>query len=78
MSAPEYRIAANAHGIANYLNIEFGAAWQVAQCNAKVRYSTEDEARKTAERWGQRVYRCPICDGYHCSSNEQGKEEGRD
>lgn len=75
MSAPDYVIAANAHAIANHLHIEFGAAWQVAQCNAKVRYATEEEAQATADRWGQHVYRCPICNRYHCSSSEQREGE---
>ena len=72
MSGRDYTIAANAHGIANYLDVDFGAAWQVAQCNAKVRYRTKEEAEEKAREWGQRVYRCDICDGWHCSA---GKDE---
>lgn len=48
----EYSMAANAHSIANYLGIEFGAAWQVAKCRYKVHYKTEEEAQAKADEWG--------------------------
>ncbi len=67
---PEYRLAVQAHNMANYLNIDFGAAWQVSHCMNKTRWSEESEAKAKAELWGQRVYECPICGGYHCSSKE--------
>ena len=68
-------MAANAHSIANYLGIEFGAAWQVAKCRYKVHYKTEEEAQAKADEWGQRVYHCPICNGWHCASGEQDEGE---
>lgn len=70
----EYSMAANAHSIANYLGIEFGAAWQISKCRYKTRYATEEEAQATADEWGQHVYLCPICNGWHCSSSEPRKE----
>lgn len=75
MSNKEYSIAANAHSIANYLGIEFGAAWQVAKCRYKVRYATEEEAQAVGDEWGQRAYLCPICNGWHCASGEPREGE---
>lgn len=75
MSNREYVTAANAHSIANHLGIEFGAAWQVAKCHSKARYATEAEAQAKADEWGQRIYLCPICNGWHCASGEPREGE---
>ncbi len=66
-----YKIAVRAHSIAKKLDIAYGAAWQISQCMSKARWKTEAEALDNAKKYGQAVYHCDICDGYHCSSRHE-------
>lgn len=44
-------------------------------CGRKYAYPTEKSARKNAENFGQRVYKCPVCFCWHCTSLENWKHE---
>lgn len=37
-------------------------------CRSKARFDTEHEAERRARRYGQRVYECGRCGGWHCSA----------
>ena len=45
-------------------------------CFRKVKYRSYDKAKANADKYGQRVYFCPICGGYHCTKREA--KEGED
>jgi hypothetical protein len=42
----------------------------VAMCVRKRRYGTERQADRTAKRYGQRVYYCRNCLGFHLTKTE--------
>lgn len=42
----------------------------VGDCLRKARYRTEDKAQKTARKFGQRVYYCAQCCGFHLTKQE--------
>ncbi len=69
-----YKVAARAHSMAMNLDIPFGAAWQISQCMSKAKWKTEEEAQEVADKYGQKVYRCDICDMWHCSSRHDEEE----
>lgn len=72
MNNREYKVGVRAHNLAEYLGVEYGKAWQAAQCEAKRGFDTEREAREWGRQWGQRPYRCPVCKRWH---NSNGNED---
>lgn len=44
-------------------------------CQNKVSFRTKATAESKAEKWGQRVYECPICFCWHCTSADDWKSE---
>lgn len=48
-------------------------ARQIATCEGKSRYRTKGKALFFANRhgWPMNAYRCPVCDGWHLTSNVQ-------
>ena len=47
-------------------------------CTGKRRYPTYEDAKSVAERFGQRVYRCPICREHHITSDDLGRRNAAD
>lgn len=39
-------------------------------CLGKKRYHTADFAEKVAKKFGQSIYFCPFCSGFHCTSQK--------
>lgn len=46
-----------------------------SMCLNKVSFRTKEKAEEAAARWGQRVYECPVCFCWHCTSLENWKYE---
>lgn len=44
-------------------------------CQNKVSFRTKGKAQAAGEKFGQRVYECPICFCWHCTNKENWKEE---
>jgi hypothetical protein len=44
-------------------------------CQNKVSFRSKDRAKAAGEKFGQRIYECPICFCWHCTSKENWKEE---
>lgn len=44
-------------------------------CKNKRSFHNKVAAEKVAERFGQRVYECPICFCFHCTSKENWQDE---
>jgi hypothetical protein len=38
-------------------------------CFRKRRFRSAEHARRTARRWEQRIYFCPVCNGWHCATD---------
>ncbi len=38
-------------------------------CARKSRFVTRERAEKTARMWGQHVYECENCGGFHCTKS---------
>jgi hypothetical protein len=45
-------------------------------CLRKKRYHTFDFAQGVADRFGQSVYFCPFCSGFHCTSRKTENDKG--
>lgn len=41
------------------------------QCDEKVKFATEGMARRVGKRWGQRAYRCDVCNRWHLTSRRE-------
>ena len=54
---------------------KYSAEGMHRSCFRKKRYKSEAKAKAVAEKFGQRVYFCPICGGYHCTKKELPSEE---
>jgi hypothetical protein len=48
---------------------------RVKMCKHKVSFTTIASAQKRADKHGQRVYECPICFCFHCTSKENWRDE---
>ena len=44
-------------------------------CSRKIRHSSKRRAKELARKWGQRVYKCPYCDGWHLASRGKKSEQ---
>lgn len=44
-------------------------------CKDKVSFTTKKAALKRAEMFNQRVYECPVCFCFHCTSKEKIEDE---
>src|SRR4051812_48359613 len=44
-------------------------------CAKKGTFYSRQRAEASAAKWGQRVYECPICFCWHCTSKENWREE---
>ena len=44
-------------------------------CKGKVSFQNIGAAKATAREYNQRVYECPVCFCYHCTSLEDWKDE---
>jgi len=44
-------------------------------CEKKGSFYSRARAEKSAAKWGQRVYECPICFCWHCTSKDNWQEE---
>lgn len=44
-------------------------------CGSKDSFWSRARAESIAERYGQRVYECPICFCWHCTSKENWRDE---
>lgn len=49
--------------------------WQ-RMCLGKKRYHTFDFAQGVADKFGQSVYFCPFCSGFHCTSRKTENDKG--
>lgn len=47
-------------------------------CGNKSTFYSQGRANKHADKYGQRVYECPICFCWHCTSKENWQEEFTD
>lgn len=44
-------------------------------CGNKLSFRTKEAAQRTADKFGQSVYECPICFCYHCTSKKDWRQE---
>jgi len=44
-------------------------------CDKKVSFRSFSKAQKVAEKYNQKVYECPICFCFHCTSKESWRDE---
>jgi hypothetical protein len=44
-------------------------------CSSKDSFRSKTKAEAIAKKWGQRVYECPVCFCWHCTSKENWKDE---
>lgn len=44
-------------------------------CKNKDSFWSRTRAEASAARWGQRVYECPVCFCWHCTSKENWRDE---
>ena len=50
-------------------------ASKAKMCRNKDSFYSRSRAEASAARWGQRVYECPICFCWHCTSKENWQDE---
>jgi hypothetical protein len=48
---------------------------RMKMCKDKVSFTNIAAAKRRAEKFGQRVYECPVCFCYHCTSLEKWQDE---
>lgn len=48
---------------------------RIKMCKDKVSFTNEKAARKVAKLHDQRVYECPVCFCFHCTSSDNWKGE---
>lgn len=44
-------------------------------CQSKASFWSKERAEKSAAKFGQRVYECPVCFCWHCTSLENWRDE---
>lgn len=44
-------------------------------CKNKTSFTSKGAALRVTEKYGQRVYECPVCFCFHCTSKSDWKEE---
>ena len=44
-------------------------------CGPKLSFRTREKAEEVASKHGQRVYECPVCFCFHCTSKENWRDE---
>lgn len=44
-------------------------------CGPKLSFRTRAKAQEIADKYGQRVYECPVCFCFHCTSKENWQDE---
>lgn len=48
---------------------------RITGCKGKVSFTNVAAAKRAAEKHGQRVYECPVCYCWHCTSKPDWKDE---
>lgn len=46
-----------------------------SMCDKKVSFRSKGKAEAVAAKFGQRIYECPICFCWHCTSKEDWQQE---
>ena len=48
---------------------------RIKMCKGKVSFTNAGAAKRVAEKHGQRVYECPVCFCFHCTSKADWRDE---